>query len=623
MPGGYMGRILFVDLSRGSMKEERTDEELCRQFLGGYGLGVRLIWDRQRPGVAPLSPQNILGFVTGPLTGTPALIASRYMVVGKSPLTQSWGDANSGGFFGPHMKFAGYDAVFFTGESKKPVYLLLDQGDAKLRDAQELWGLDTVETEDLLKAELGATTEVACIGPAGEKLSLISCIINNKGRAAARSGLGAVMGSKKLKAVAVRGDMEVPLADRERVLKFRKRYLASLRGSLVDYYRDYGTCGGLEGASVSGDAPVKNWKGVGLVDFPQAEAISDDNVIKYQEKRFACWRCPLGCGGHVRVTEGPYAVEGHKPEYETLAAFGTMTLVDDVEAIIKANDLCNRYGLDTISTGATLAFAMECYERGLLSPKDTDGLVLQWGNAPDMLALIEKMATREGLGDLLGDGVKRAAERIGEEAKELAIHIQGQEVPMHDSRYLPTLALSYWLDATPARHTQGGHWAYDLPAISRKRLGIPDEEEKYLNTGKAEIFKKVTDILHVVSAAGLCHFGYECTDIQYVPDFLSAVTGWDITLEECLRIGERISNLRHLFNLREGLNPLKFKLPGLIIGNPPLEAGPLAGIEVDVESLASEYLAARSWDPATTMPSGEKLAELDLEEVAREVRTKQ
>jgi len=337
--GGYMGRILFVDLSGGTMKEERTDEGLCCQFLGGYGLGVRLIWDRQPPGVAPLSPQNIFGFITGPLTGTPSLIASRYMVIGKSPLTGTWGDANSGGFFGPQMKFAGYDALFFTGESEKPVYLFLDQGKAELRDAQELWGLDTAETEDLLKAELGAKTEVASIGPAGEKLALISCIINNKGRAAARSGLGAVMGAKKLKAVAVRGDMKVPLADKERVLTLRKQYLASLTGSLVDYYRDYGTCGGLEGASVSGDAPVKNWRGVGPIDFSGAEAISDDNVIKFQEKRFACWRCPLACGGQVRVKERPYAVEGHKPEYETLAAFGTMTLVDDVEAIIKANDV--------------------------------------------------------------------------------------------------------------------------------------------------------------------------------------------------------------------------------------------------------------------------------------------
>ena len=612
MTGGYMGRTLFVDLSRGTMKEQRTDEGLCRQFLGGYGLGVRLIWDRQSPRVTPLNPDNILGFVTGPLTGTPALIASRYTVVGKSPLTQTWGDANSGGSFGPHMKFAGYDAAFFSGASETPVYLFLHQGQAELREAQELWGLDAVEAENRLKEELGSDTEVACIGPAGEKLALISCVINNRGRAAARSGLGAVMGSKKLKALAVRGDMEVPLADETRVLRLRREYLADLKGSLVDYYRNTGTCGGLEGASVSGDAPVKNWKGVGPLDFPGAEAISGDNVIEYQQKRFACWRCPLGCGGHVVVTKGPYAVEGHKPEYETLAAFGTMTLVDDVEAIIKANDLCNRYGFDTISAGATLAFAMECYEQGLLSKKDTDGLELRWGNAPAMIAMLKRMGSREGLGDLLADGVQRAAQRIGGEATKLAIHIQGQELPMHDPRYLPPLALSYWLDATPARHMQGGHWGYDLPRGTRKRLRIPDSDDKHWYTGKAELYKRVTDIIHVVNTAGLCQFGYECTDVQYLPDFLSAVTGWDLTLDECLQIGERITNLRHLFNLREGLNPLQFELPGRMLGRPPLEAGTLAGVEVDVETPASEYLAVREWDPVTTVPRRDKLAELGL-----------
>jgi aldehyde:ferredoxin oxidoreductase len=510
------------------------------------------------------------------------------------------------------MKFAGYDAVFFSGASETPVYLFVHQGQAELRDAQELWGLDAAETEDRLRKELGSDTEVACIGPAGEILALISCVINNKGRAAARSGLGALMGSKKLKAVATRGDMQVPLADEERVLQLRREYLADLKGSLVDYYRNTGTCGGLEGASVSGDAPVKNWKGVGPLDFPGAEAISGDNVIKYQGKRFACWRCPLACGGHVVVKEGPYATEGHKPEYETLSAFGTMTLVDDVEPIIKANDLCNRYGFDTISAGATLAFAMECYEQGLLSDKDTDGLELRWGNAPAMIAMLERMGSREGLGDLLADGVQRAAERIGGEAAKLAIHIQGQELPMHDPRYLPPLALSYWLDATPARHMQGGHWGYDLPRATRKRLGIPDSDDKYWYTGKAELYKKVTDIIHVVNSAGLCQFGYECMDVQYVPDFLSAVTGWDLTLEECLQIGERITNLRHLFNLREGLNPLQFELPDRMLGRPPLEAGPLAGLEVDVETPASEYLAVREWDSVTAVPSRDKLAELGL-----------
>jgi aldehyde:ferredoxin oxidoreductase len=258
---------------------------------------------------------------------------------------------------------------------------------------------------------------------------------------------------------------------------------------------------------------------------------------------------------------------------------------------------------------------MECYEQGLLTREDTGGLELTWGNAAAMLTLLEKMGKREGIGDLLADGVQQAARALGPKAEELAMHIQGQEVPMHDPRFLPTLALSYWLDATPARHTQGGHWAYDLPASSRQRLGIPDAENKYVYTGKAEIYKKVTDILHVVNTAGLCQFGYECVDVQYVADFLAAVTGWEITLEECLVIGERITNLRHLFNLREGLNPLHFRIPDRIIGRPPLQYGPLANVEVDLETLAAEYLAARGWDPQTARPSREKMAELGLLEL--------
>lgn len=229
-----------------------------------------------------------------------------------------------------------------------------------------------------------------------------------------------------------------------------------------------------------------------------------------------------------------------------------------------------------------------------------------------MIAMLDRMGAREGLGDLLADGVQRAAERIGGEAAKLAIHIQGQELPMHDPRYLPPLALSYWLDATPARHMQGGHWGYDLPRATRKRVGMPDSDDKYWYTGKADLYKKVTDIIHVVNAAGLCQFGYECMDVQYVADFLSAVTGWDLTLEECLQIGERITNLRHLFNLRERLNPLQFELPDRILGRPPLEAGPLAGLEVDVQTPASEYLAVREWDSMTAVPSKEKLAELGL-----------
>ena len=398
MAGGYMGKMLWVDLSQGKLQEEEIDEKLCRKFLGGYGLGARILFSRMKMGANPLGPDNILGIITGPLTGTPAIGGSRYTVVGKSPLTGGWGDANSGGFFGPKLKFAGYDAVFFIGISPKPVYLVIDNGKAHLKDADHLWGKDTYETEDLLKDELGKDVEALCIGPSGEKVSLIASVMNNKGRAAARSGLGAVMGSKKLKALAVKGNMKVPLADEQKIKELRKKHLGELSGH-VTMLKQYGTPAIMVRLAKAGDSPIKNWAGVTAVDFPNVEAIGGDEVIKRQEKRYACYRCPIGCGGHMQEGTGEYKYEAgaHKPEYETLAMFGSNCLNDNLESIIKVNDICNRYGLDTISAGASIAMAIECYENGIITKEDTEGLELTWGNHRAIVEMTEKLARRKAL----------------------------------------------------------------------------------------------------------------------------------------------------------------------------------------------------------------------------------
>lgn len=365
MLGGYMGKVLFVDLSKGETKEETPDEKLYRDFVGGYGLGARIIYGRQGGGVDPLGPENNIGFVTGPLTGVRGMAGSRFTVVGKSALTGGWGDANCGGYFGPYLKFSGYDAVFFNGVSPKPVYLFINDGKAELRDASHFWGKDSRETEELLKSELHKNVAVACIGPAGEKLSLISCVMHDIGCAAARSGLGAVMGSKKLKAVAAMGTKDVPLPDKEKVAELSKGYLGQLSGDYYERFKKWGTCGGNAEMAANGDSPVKNWAGVGIIDFPNAKAISDDAVIALQQHKHACLWCPVACKGIMKAgKEYQYQAGGHKPEYETSAAFGMMLLNDNLDSIIKANDICNRYGLDTISAGATIAFAIECYENG-------------------------------------------------------------------------------------------------------------------------------------------------------------------------------------------------------------------------------------------------------------------
>src|SRR4030043_313870 len=426
MAGGYIGKIPFVDLAQRKSGEEFAVDDLYQNFLGGYGVGARILFSRQQAKVDPLGPDAMLGFVTGLLTGPPALFGSRYVVVGKSPLTGTWGDANSGGDFGPHLKFTGHDAVFFSGISPTPVYLFIDNGKAELRKADKLWGKDTWETESLLKDELGKDVRVACIGPTGESLSLISCIINNKGRAAGRSGLGAVMGSKKLKAVVVRGNQKVPVAREPELKEARTKHLGQLGGA-VEAFRKFGTCAGMNPLVQAGDTPVKNWKGTAL-DFTSAAAISDQNVINLQERKYGCWQCPVACGGHMKPGTGQYnyPAEVHKPEYETLAAFGSMCLNDNLELKIKANDICNRYGLDTISAGCTMAFAIECYENGIITKKDTDGLELTWGNDEAMIGRLKKMCVREGFGDILAEGAKEASRKIGKGSERFSMHVGGE-----------------------------------------------------------------------------------------------------------------------------------------------------------------------------------------------------
>jgi len=609
-----MGKMLMVDLSRSELKDEALDERLCRQFIGGYGIGARILFSRQKAGVDPLGPDNTLGFLTGPFTGTPALSGTRYTVVAKSPLTGGWGDANSGGYFGAFMKFAGYDAVFFTGISEKPVYLLINNGKAELRDANHLWGKDTRQTEDMLKAELGKNAEVACIGPSGENLSLISAVIS-KTRTAARSGLGAVMGSKKLKAVVVKGNMKVPLADEEKVRTLRKEHQAKLGGHIV-WLKPTGTPFLVIPGVQNGDSPVKNWGGVGVIDFPDFEPIGADAVIERRTKRYACYLCPIGCGGYMKAGSGEYKYEAgsRRPEYETIAMFGTNCLNNNIESIIKANDICDRYGLDTISAGATIALAIECFENGLITKKDTDGIEMTWGNHRAIVAMTEKLARREGFGAVLADGAKVAAEKIGKGADKYAVHIGGQELPAHDPKHAFNYATSYRLDPTPGRHFVGselsdapGHPSGLLPKFDLKSFA-----------GRGEARRIGSNFHQAVVCTGTCLFVYWAfPNIDPIAEFMGAVTGWDVTNEELLETGERISNLRQAFNIREGLNPLKFKIPDRVLGRPPKKEGPVAGITIDEDTMIREYLTAMDWDLKTAKPSKKKLQELGLEDVAK------
>ncbi len=450
---GYGSKVAFVDLSTGEVREERLTEETARGFIGGYGLGVRVLFERMKKGADPLGAENILGFTAGPLTGTKTPTGGRYMAVCKSPLTGGWGDANSGGYFGSELKCAGWDALFVTGIAPTPSYLSVVDGKIELKDASHIWGRDTTETEEIIRKELNhARLRVACIGPASERLSLISGIVNDKGRIAARSGVGAVMGSKRLKAVAVTGTGKVGVADEPGLDQLRKRFIEELRHAqgFPNILSDFGTFGLTAGLVAGGATPIKNWRLAGGQAFPNLDNVADpDLAIRYRKGKYACANCPIACGGIFKVEEGPYPVkELHRPEYETLAAFGPMCMNDDFHSIVKLNDLCNRGGLDTISTGTVLAFAMECYDNGIISEKDTDGIDLRWGNGEAMIAMVAKMIAREGFGDILADGVKVAAEKIGKGAEALC-HARGRTGTGFPQRPLPPWAGAPALFATP------------------------------------------------------------------------------------------------------------------------------------------------------------------------------
>lgn len=607
---GYCGRMLFVDLTEGGYEEKALTEEMSRLFIGGYGIGAKILFQMMKPGADALGPDNILGFTTGPLTGTGALFSGRHTVVCKSPVTGGWNDANSGGYFGPELKKAGFDAVFFLGCSETPVYVWIHDGGVEIRDASSLWGKNILETEEALKTELGEPRlRAALIGQAGEKRSLLAAVMNDGHRAAGRGGCGAVMGSKNLKALVVRGTGSVPVADAEQLKAVNQDILTAMKNGpaaeTAGAFSTFGTTIMTAASALIGDSPVKNWGGVGVVDYGEEAARTLEGPAmdpKYRLRKYACANCPLGCGAIYDVKEGRWPVgETGRPEYETSAAFGSLMLNSDVEALIKCNHICNIYGLDTISAGATVTWAMECYENGVLSKEDTGGIELTWGNAPAVVQAVQEMADQStAFGQMLALGSAAAAEKLGR-GTEYLVTVQGIEVPMHDPKLGPGLARTYAIDPTPARHVKGG--------IGLRQMHSPDPA-KYNPEGSGEPDLEGTVVQEVVNAAGLCLFknfiGVKDISLKLIPP----VTGWTFGPEEEKRAGLRILNMRHAFNLREGLNPADFRLPERCVGDPPQTQGPLEGVTVDYKALIRNFFKAVSWDETTGRPSRASLEEL-------------
>ncbi len=625
MPYGYHNRILRVDLTTSEMEIEEPGETFYRRYFGGWGVIARYLLQEVPPDVEALAPDNVLVFAPGVLTGVPTGGSGRHAVGAKSALTGAFGEADVGGFWGAELKRAGWDALVITGRASKPVYLSILDDETEIRDATPLWGEDTADVQAALRAEWGdEQLRVAQCGPSGEKLVRFACVIHDVNRAAGRCGLGAVMGSKNLKAIAVRGHGQLELADGKAVRRLGRWLREEGIGGWVAGLREDGTAGGLMGLDASGGLPTRNFQ---EGTFEGASKISGETMTQtILVGRDNCFACPVNCKRKVQ-TSGSFVVEPvyGGPEYETVAAFGSCCGIDDLEAIAYANQLCNAYGLDTISTGVVIAWAMECFERGLLTREDTAGLSLRFGDAEAMVTLVERIARREGFGHLLAEGSLRAARAIGRGTERYAMQAKGQEFPMHEPRIKFGLGLGYATSPTGADHMHNIHdtsYAREGGAIEGMRAfgilrPIPADD---LGPRKVRLVKYHIDWEVFINCVGLCAFMPYSR--EQVRDLVRAVTGWNSTCFELMKVGERAMAMARVFNYRHGLRARDDVLPERI--STAFPSGPIQGVcipeEVMREAIAL-YHGMNGWDGVTGAPTRSKLYELGLGWVAEQMES--
>ena len=608
--GGYVGRLLYVNLTKRESKVKPLNEKYVKSFVGGSGLACRLIYDLVDRDTDPLSPENPLVFMTGPLTGTSAPSCGRYSICAKSPLTGIWGESCAGGFFGPRLKFAGFDGIVILGRASKPTYLHIYDDNIEFHDAAYLKGKKTFETQNIIRREVGETrTSVACIGQAGENLVKYASILNDGGRAAGRTGMGAVMGSKQLKAIALQGKGEVKLANKEKFAKAAKEATRVILESFTtNVYRELGTAGFVEAAQEYGGMPNKYFtKGF----FDGAEKISGAamaNTILIGNK--SCFACPIQCDRIVRIDSGKYTLpKTEGPEYETLAAFGSNLLVDNLEGIAYANYLCNAYGMDTISCGVTIGFAYFLYEKGIIRENDVKGLELKWGDIDTAIELIKMIANRDGLGDILAEGVRYVGEYYNVE--EYAVHVKGLEVPFHDPRAYFGMTMCYATSPRGACHMQGDMFFVDT-GQEFPELGI-ESTDRHSNERKAEIAIRCQNFRALYNAMVMCQIS--SPPVQCICDLLTYATGNKVSVSEVDKIGDRIFNLKRAFNNRMGITREDDRLPKLILT--PLSEGGTFGNVPDFDKQLREYYKYRRWDWLSGKPTREKLEELELLDILK------
>lgn len=631
-PNGYMGHYLRVNLTDQKIQEDAFDEQTLRNYIGGRGLGVRILYDelpKDLTNFDPLSEENIVVIMTGPYTGTLSMASARFDVTTLSPHTGFVGAANSGGFFGPTLKKSGFDGMVITGKSPTPVYLSCVEGNYEIRDAQNLWGKDTFKTEDLIKEDLGEKrVRTLLIGPAGENGVTFSALINDRGRAAARAGLGAVFGSKNLKGIAVHGTKKIEIAYpnefKEKVEYFTKQFQ---KDALGQAFQLNGTNMSIILQMIIGDVPVKNYSRATFENIKKLSSRNqwDTTVIAHH----ACLGCAISCKRRVQITSGKYQLDENPasgPEYEAVAVLGPNLLIDDIYAITKANDYCNRMGLDVISAGSVISYAMDCYEHGLLNKDELDGIELKWGDPDAMLAMLQLICERRNIGQVLSTGVKRAAKEI-EGSDKFAVHVKGLEVPMHDPRSNFLLALHYATTPFGARHTSGYETIIagmaSLPKEDLDFVGKPDVRalDRISPIGKARPVITMQDRCFMMDSMGICEFIFMPMSIppRYISAMLALVTGWPMKYrEQFLTTGERIANLSQAFNLRCGWKPSDDYLPYRLLKETHPDGGS-KGVQINLAPMLREYYALRDWDAKTGKPSQAKLENLGLPDVAKDL----
>jgi len=619
---GYFKKQLRVSLGSKEISKEDIDVSILRKYLGGVGYAARVLYDEIPKGIHPLSPENKLMFTTSPLTANRIPGGGSIMLCFKSPLTNTWGESRCGGDFGPNLKSAGYDALIIEGKSDNPIFLVIDDDHVFIRSARHLIGKKVTEKTQIIRDELkDPKISVMCIGPAGEKLVKIANVMF-EGRAAGRGGAGAVMGSKNLIAVAVKGSHKTPIAQPEKLTEEIKICLKILReNDSAASLKKHGTTGDMAANDAAGDWPTKNWHSN---SWGKAEQIYDQFFNKHLVKNHGCYTgCPIACGRISEVREGRFKTPVHEgSEYESISAFTSFVFNENIEAAIQATYLCNEFGIDTISAGAIIAFTMECYENRVLKKEDIGGIDLSWGNPDALPELVRMISLREGIGDMLAEGVKIASERLGGGSEKYAIHGKGLEAPAHDPRSGKALGIAYGTANRGMCHIhplEGS--AYDSLKLDwgLMKYGVPDPNtiDRWDEKGKGKIVKILQDALILPDILNICKFFmYSGIYIDHLAELLSAVTGWNIDGQELLKIGERVINLQRSFNMREGFRRDDDLLPERMKQKPAFGfyKNEDRCVIKDFEGILDEYYKARGWDAKTGIPTKEKLLELELKE---------